>query len=64
MGTGPPPFVKNGGKADTGLISPGHRFLWAFDVPRGRYAALCFFPSKDDGQPHAVMGMHAVFNLH
>ena len=63
-GTGPPPFVKNGGKADTGLISPGHRFLWAFDVPRGRYAALCFFPSKDDGQPHAVMGMHAVFNLH
>ena len=48
-GTGPPPFVKDGGTADTGVISPGHRFLWAYDVPKGRYAALCFWPSKDDG---------------
>ena len=63
-GTGPPPFVRNGGSADTGVISPGHRFLWGFDVPRGRYVALCFFPSKVDGEAHAVMGMHAVFNLH
>jgi hypothetical protein len=62
-GTGPDPTVKGGGKSSTGLISPGHRFLWSYDLPKGRYAALCFWPSKTDGMPHALMGMHAVFNL-
>ena len=60
---GPTPFVKNGGRADTGLISPGHRFLWAYHVPKGRYGGLCFWPSKDDGMPHALMGMHTVIKL-
>jgi hypothetical protein len=61
---GPDPSVKNGGSTGTGVISPGHRFLWRYDLPRGRYAALCFWPGKADAMPHAVMGMHTVFNLH
>lgn len=60
---GPDPSVKHGGRASTGVISPGHRFFWAYHVPQGRYAALCFWPSLMNGQPHALMGMHAVFNL-
>lgn len=62
-GTGPNVFVKNGGSAGTGVISPGHRFLWAYQVPKGSYGVLCFWPSKSDGMPHAVMGMHIVTHL-
>ena len=61
---GPDPTIKGGGSTGTGLISPGHRFLWTYDLPHGRYAAFCFWPSKVDGMPHALMGMHTVFNLH
>jgi hypothetical protein len=62
-GTGPNVFVKHGGSADTGVISPGHRFLWAYHVPTGKYAVLCFWPGKNDGMPHAVMGMHIITHL-
>lgn len=61
---GPDPSIKHGAHADTGVISPGHRFLWSYRLTAGRYAALCFWPSIDDGMPHAIMGMHTVFNLH
>ena len=60
---GPNVFVKHGGSADTGVISPGHRFLWAYHVPKGRYGVLCFWPSSTDGMPHALMGMHTVTRL-
>jgi hypothetical protein len=60
---GPVVFVRHGASAGTGVISPGHRFLWSYHVPHGRYAAMCFWPSKRNGMPHALMGMHAVFNL-
>jgi len=60
---GPNVFVRHGGSVDTGVISPGHRFLWAFHVPKGRYGVLCFWPSSTDGMPHALMGMHTVTNL-
>jgi hypothetical protein len=62
-GTGPSVFVKGGASASTGVISQGHRFLWAYKLPKARYSAMCFMPSKNDGVPHAVMGMHTVFNL-
>lgn len=58
-----PPFAaKDGAGTDTGVISPGHTFLWTYDLPKGRYVTMCFWPSKTEGMPHAVMGMHAVFN--
>lgn len=60
---GPDPSVPGGGTSGTGVISPGHTFLWKYDLPKGRYAAFCFWPSKMNGMPHAFMGMHAVFNL-
>jgi|tagenome__1003787_1003787.scaffolds.fasta_scaffold20913254_1 hypothetical protein len=63
-GTGPPVFVPHGGAVDTGVISPGHTFLWTYGVPKGRYVAMCFWPSKTNGMPHALMGMHKVMNLH
>jgi hypothetical protein len=63
-GGGGNPFVKHGAKTGTGVISPGHRFLWAYHLKQGKYGVFCFWPSKTDGMPHAVMGMHIVTRLH
>lgn len=60
---GPNVFLKHGAATDTGVISPGHRFLWSYDLKQGRYGVLCFWPSIDDGMPHAMMGMHIVTHL-
>lgn len=60
---GPDPSAADHASADTGVISPGHTFRWAYSVPRGHYASMCFWPSKVDGTPHAFMGMVAVFDL-
>jgi hypothetical protein len=62
-GEGKPPFVKGGATADTGVISPGHKFLWSYDLKRGTFVAMCFWPSKTDGMPHALMGMHTITKL-
>ena len=37
---------KGGAAADTGVISPGHKFLWAYNLKPARYVVLCFWPSK------------------
>lgn len=57
------PFVKGGAKSGTGVISPGHRFLWAYDLKQGKFAVMCFWPSRMNGVPHAIMGMHIVTRL-
>jgi hypothetical protein len=62
-GTGPPVFKQGGHAVDTGVISPGHTFLWTYGLSKGRYVAMCFWPGKADGMPHAFMGMHKVMNL-
>jgi len=65
-GTGAPPFVKGGDKVLTGVVSPGHRFLWSYDVKPAKYLVTCFYPSREDGMngmPHALMGMHIVTHL-
>jgi hypothetical protein len=54
-------FLKGG--TGTGVISPHHTFLWAYDLSRGKYVAACFWPSKVDGMPHALMGMFKLFQL-
>lgn len=65
--SGPPDqchaFAKDGATTDTGVISPGKHFLWAYDLPKGKYLASCFWPSKVDGMPHAFMGMLKFTNL-
>jgi hypothetical protein len=57
----PTHFLKGG--TDTGVISPHHTFVWAYHLPRGKYAVTCFWPSKSDGMPHAFMGMISLFHL-
>jgi hypothetical protein len=57
-----PSFVL-GPELDTNIISPGHTFVWKYGTSRGKYLALCFWPSKVDGTPHAVMGMFKLFHL-
>jgi hypothetical protein len=56
-------FAKDHAEADTGVISPGHTFLWSYDLPNGKYLAQCFWPSKIDGTPHAFMGMLKFMHL-
>jgi hypothetical protein len=62
-GGGSNPFVRNGAKASTGVISPGHRFLWAYHLKQAKYGVFCFWPSVMTGQPHAIMGMHIVTHI-
>jgi hypothetical protein len=45
-----------------GLLSPGTAADIAIDLPPGRYAAFCWMPDAQ-GQPHAMDGMHHVFEV-
>jgi hypothetical protein len=44
-------------------LSPGHGFEWYIDATKGEYATLCWWPSKQTGMPHALMGMFALTQL-
>jgi hypothetical protein len=55
--------AKDRAEIDTGVVSPNHTFLWTYDLPKGKYLAQCFWPSKIDGTPHALMGMLKLFHL-
>jgi hypothetical protein len=59
----PSVLAKDRAAAVTGIISPRHTFRWRYSLPRGTYFAACFWPSKRDGTPHALMGMIDVFDL-
>jgi hypothetical protein len=63
--TGPPPFAKpGGGDVSTEVISPGHTIVWKYRTHAGKYLALCFYPDKDSGVPHAFAGpMFALVDL-
>jgi hypothetical protein len=41
----------------TFVVSPGRTVVWRYDYPAGKYLELCFWPSDEDGTPHALMGM-------
>lgn len=58
-----PPSFALPGQDETNVISPGHSFVWKYGVPKGKYVVMCFWPSKTDGTPHAVMGMFKLFHL-
>jgi hypothetical protein len=45
------------------LQSPGTTVWPMLDLPAGRYAALCFVPDPRNGEPHAMEGMVAVFDV-
>jgi hypothetical protein len=59
----PPFFVTPPVEFDTGVISPGHTFRWAYHSSKGKYLITCFWPSKMDGTPHAFMGMWKLTTL-
>lgn len=41
----------------TFVVSPGRTVVWRYSYPRGKYLEVCFWPSDEDGTPHAEMGM-------
>jgi hypothetical protein len=66
-------FLKSGGNSQPsfalrardsfGVISPNRRAAWKLDLPKGRYALMCFWPDRLSGMPHAFMGMVDMMNL-
>lgn len=49
---------------DSGVLSPGHSQVFRYNLPRGRYVMLCFWPDATmGGMPHAFMGMHRPITL-
>lgn len=45
------------------VVGPGHTVWWSYDLPRGKYLEMCWFPSDEDGTPHAMMGMWELTHL-
>lgn len=50
--------------AGTLVVGPGHTVFWSYDVPRGKYLEMCWWPSDTNGMPHAMMGMWHLTWLH
>jgi len=43
---------------DSGALSPGHSATFKYNLPKGDYVMLCFWPDASmGGMPHAFMGM-------
>ena len=60
---GPSP-VNFGLGISSGALSPGHVATFRYNVPKGDYVMLCFWPdAKMGGMPHAFMGMHRVITV-
>jgi hypothetical protein len=47
----------------TATLSNGQRIYLALDLAAGTYGAICFFPDKDTGAPHVMLGMAQVFTV-
>jgi hypothetical protein len=60
---GQPDFALDG-FASTLVVGPAHTVLWQYHAPRGKYLEMCWWPSDEDGMPHAMMGMWALTVLH
>jgi hypothetical protein len=61
---GVPPVEAYEGIAGIGTISPG-KTAWLImpDLERGTYVAMCFVPDREQGAPHALMGMVQIFTV-
>lgn len=57
-----PPFALPA-STSSGVISGGTQVLWHYSLPKGSYVVLCFWPSDEDGMPHANMGMYKLVTL-
>lgn len=47
----------------TATLSNGQAIYLALDIPAGTYGAVCFFPDRDTGAPHVMLGMAQVFTV-
>ena len=48
----------------SGVVSPGYSATFNYNLPKGDYVMLCFWPDASmGGMPHAFMGMHRVITL-
>jgi hypothetical protein len=55
----PPPVDESAPTMESGVISPGAAMSMHYDLPRGRYVLICWWPDADmGGMPHAFMGMY------
>ena len=54
---------KNKGSAGIDAINPGLSETVSYNLPKGTYAELCFFPDPRTGEPHAFMGMVRIVTL-
>lgn len=50
-------------KAETAPIGPGKSGELKLNVPKGKYLIACFWPSRDNGMPHAFMGMYKLVHI-
>ena len=61
--SGPSP-VNFGIGMDSGVVSPGYSATFKYNLPKGDYVMLCFWPDASmGGMPHAFMGMHRGITL-
>lgn len=52
-----------GRKAETAPVGPGKSGELKLNVPKGKYLIACFWPSRDNGMPHAFMGMYKLVHI-
>jgi hypothetical protein len=49
---------------DSGVVGPGYSQTFKYNLPKGNYVMLCFWPDASmGGMPHAFMGMHRAITL-
>jgi hypothetical protein len=59
---GPPSFLRKG-QAQTDSLGEGMSQTLTYNLPKGEYVELCFFPDPKTGMPHAFMGMIGIVHL-
>ena len=57
------PRIFRSGSLDIEPIDPGKSQTVNYDLPRGTYVQMCFYPDHMTGAPHAVMGMVRIVKL-
>ena len=58
------PPINFGIGMDSAVVSPGHSASFKYNLPKGNYVMLCFWPDASmGGMPHAFMGMHRPITL-
>lgn len=61
---GPPPAFLLPAAMETASLSPGRAMTVDYDLPKGQYVIMCFFPDPNmGGMPHALMGMLKMIHL-